>query len=121
MKEITLKNVFRTRKFGWGWSCTPTGRDAYEIQTPTHPDYTGTLRQIGEAKATDRTWQSMASGGTFTNQAWFYNGKRITHTWRWGILKGLGWDDPDLVTGYGWVPGLHLNDEGSTELKIRVD
>lgn len=79
MSAITITNPTRTRKWGWGWSCQPTGRNAYEIETPSAPYYTGTLNQVLKAAADDKTYHSLKGGGTYTNTAWFYAGKRITN------------------------------------------
>lgn len=78
-QKITVENPTRTRKWGWGWTNTPTGRDAYSIEIPSRPDYTGTMKQVLKAISEDRTYRSMKSGGTFTNTAWFYDGKRIVN------------------------------------------
>ena len=80
MNTLTIDNPSRSRKWGWGWSNNPTGKDAYSIEIPAAPDYTGTINQVTEAKSADRTWASMKSGGTFTNSAWFYAGRRIKMT-----------------------------------------
>lgn len=77
----------RTRKLGYGYSCTPTGDDAYSIETPGRPDYVGTFRQIRAALSEDRTHRSLHSGGTYTNEQWFYRGRRITHY----SLDGTTW------------------------------
>lgn len=84
-KEIEITNINRKRKWGWGWSCTPTGEDAYSIETPSRPTVVGTLNQI--QKDNDVTYQSLKSGGTFTNSAWFWDGQRITATWTFGLIK----------------------------------
>ena len=96
----------KTRRLGWGWSCTPTGRTAYEIETPTHPYYTGTYRQIMAAIAEDRTYQSMLSGGTYTNTAWFYLGRRITAIWGlYNTTNDNGEELPMSEWKLGWIRG----------------
>ena len=120
LQEITIKNINLTRKWGWGWSCTPTGEDAWTIKEPTRPNYTGTLNQIGNDRGADRNWKSMQSGGTFTNSLFFYDGKPVRSTWTFGILNGKIYDDPDAKWGYGWFVGLHLPEDGEESLKIRV-
>lgn len=79
LHKVTVNNPTRSRKWGWDWTNTPTGRDAYSIEIPSRPSYTGTLRQVLKAISEDRTYASMKSGGTFTNTAWFYDGKRIVN------------------------------------------
>ena len=121
MKEINIKNINRTRKWGWGWSCTPTGEDAWSISPPSKPDYTGTLNQISADRHGDRTWKSMQS--VFTNTSWFYDGLPVHSTWTFGVLNGKSYDDPSAEWGYGWFPGLHLEipEHGDDkDLKIRV-
>jgi len=76
MKKVTLKHPNRTRKWGWGWSCKPDGRDAYSIEKPTRPAYTGTFNQVNKARNSDRTFNNL--GGAFYSTAWFYNNKEIT-------------------------------------------
>jgi len=78
-QTVTITNPTRTRKWGWGYSTNPTGRDAYSIEMPSRPDYTGTLKTVQDAIDSDRTYASMKSGGTFINTQWFYDGKRITN------------------------------------------
>ena len=120
LQEIDIKDINRTRKWGWGWSCTPTGEDAWSIERPAKPDCTGTLNQIQAYANGDRTWKSMQSGGTFTNTSYFYDGKPIHSTWTFGVLNGKLYDDPDAKWGYGWFSGLHLLENGDKSLKIRV-
>ena len=122
MTEIIIKNWKRSRSFGWGYSFTPTGEDAYSIKYPSAPDHAGTIAQITDAIDDDATFQ--ARGGAFYNSAWFYKGQRITYTWAYTILKRAddlpydpqtsyrAWSDRDAqhhfendTYGYGWVPG----------------
>ena len=119
LREITIKNFNLTPKWGWGWSCAPTGTDAWAIEEPIRPNYTGTLKQIGNARNADRNWKSM-SDGTFFNSLFFYDGKPVRSTWMFGILNGRGNDDPDTKWGYGWFVGLHLPEVGGKSLKIQV-
>jgi len=121
MNELTITNYKRRRKWGWGYTFTPTGRDAYEIETPGGPDHEGTLGQIKAAIAADRTWQ--ARGGTFYNTAWFYDGERIVATRifmllenapylplpkecleSWRLRNVLHHQEHDIY-GYGWAHG----------------
>lgn len=145
-QEIIVKNPNLVRKFGWGWSCQPTGRDAYSIETPDCPDITGTINQCMKYANENRTFKSIKSGGTFYNTAWFYDGKLIVATWAGGLLKYAddlpypddiddddfdyqSWDranslhhlDND-VYGYAWFNGLILDSQlwENGELKIRV-
>ena len=82
--QVVVTNPFRSRKFGFGYTCTPTGNGT-EIETPSKPDYTGTLKQVQEAVDADRLLASFRSGGTFYNTAWFYDGRRIV-----GAKSGFG-------------------------------
>jgi hypothetical protein len=126
MAEITVTNYRNDKRFGWGYSFTPTGRDPYSIEFPTSPDHTGTLDQIDDARDKDRTWQAH-SQGAFYNTAYFYKGRRITHTWRFGLLnRPDNWQDMDdremydkAQYGYGWFSGFEP-DTDETDVKIRV-
>ena len=71
MAKITRK----TKSFGWGYSFTPTGADAYSIVPPAAPDHTGTVKQVIAARDEDRTWN--ARGGAFYSTAYFIGGNRI--------------------------------------------
>ena len=86
MKQITVKNPYRNRKFGFGWNASPSeypdGR-GYYYEPPAKPDYTGTIRQVYEAIENDRTFASIRSGNTFHSTAWFYGDKRITGPVDW--------------------------------------
>lgn len=88
-QKITISNPTRIRKWGWEYSTAPTGRDAYSIALPTKPYYTGTLKQVQQSIANDKTFKSVKSGGTFYNAAWFYNGKRIVN--KDEFVDWLGW------------------------------
>ena len=79
MAEITVRNWRRSRSFGWGWSTVPTG-EGINIEIPERPDYVGTYRQLCEAEAEDRAFQSSKSGGAFYATRWFYKGKPIVGT-----------------------------------------
>jgi len=72
--ETTI--TLRTRTLGWGYETQPTGHGT-DIEIPTRPYHTGTYRQICSAIPSDRTYQSLRSGGTFINTAWFVGGQRI--------------------------------------------
>lgn len=143
-QEIVINNPNRSRKFGWSWACSPTGRDAYSIETPTRPQVTGTIKMIQAEIAGDPTFRSIKSGGAFYNTAWFYDGKRITATWSFGLIKQADdlplpddWNGPEADTyharnndhhskndnyGYAWFSGLDLDSElwENGQLKIRV-
>lgn len=131
MAEIVIKNFRKDPNFGWGYSFTPTGKDAYSIETPSAPDHTGSLEQIEKARAADRTWNS--KGGVFYNTAWFYGGRHIVATWAFGVVKPrtteaygedgrYDYENDDAEYGYTWLPGLALDyvrDE--QDIKIRVE
>jgi hypothetical protein len=91
---VTVKNPFLSRKFGFGYSTTPVGSsDPLGIKAPSKPDYQGTIRRVKIEIDGDRLLESLKSGGTFFNSAWFYDGKRI--------LCVDGWDQP--VPFVGWL------------------
>ena len=115
-EEITVKNYRRSRKFGWGWSTTPTGEDAYSIEAPTVPDYEGTLKQLDEAINNDRAFQNL--GGAFFNTAWFYGGQRISHTWAFGIMSNLG---GPARYGHLWTRGFDPTTSDQANIKIRIE
>jgi len=112
-QEITVKNYRCSCEFGWGYTFTPTGEDAYSIEIPTRPDHVGTLRQIQDAVANDKTWQS--KDGAFYNTAWFYDGKRIIATWVFDIISQPAADEAANMNtdefydaceyGWRWVNG----------------
>ena len=122
MKEITVKNYVRNRKFGWGYSFTPTGEDAYSVEVPGRPDHEGTIKQIFTARDEDRTWQAYRNSNH--NTAWFYDGKRILQSWVWRNLEPYyteyGEERQDVPHGYCWVWGFHFP-EDDTEIRIRVE
>ena len=103
MHEITVRNWRRSRSFGWAWSCTPTGEDAYSIEIPSRPDYTGTYGQVVDAMLADRTFASIKGGGGFYATAWFYKGGRIVATqiarddWWQGFIPETDARDPDIT------------------------
>lgn len=74
--QVVVTNPFRSRKWGFGYTCQPTGNGT-QIEIPGKPDYRGTLSQVSEAVSSDRVLASFRSGGTFYNAAWFYDGRRI--------------------------------------------
>jgi len=84
-ETITITNFMKSRRFGWGYSTTPTGEGPYSIEVPTKPMHTGTVGGVCDAIQNDRTFNSL--GGTFRNTAWFWNGQRITHTLVYGIVE----------------------------------
>ena len=77
-KEIEVHNPFRSRRFGFGYSTRPSGRDALSIELPVRPDYTGTINQVLEAIRSDQLLASLRSGGTYYTASWFFDGHRIT-------------------------------------------
>jgi len=117
MSNITVKNFRRSRKWGWGWSITPTGEDAYAIETPGNPDYVGTLNQIARAKHEDRVFNNL--GGAFYNTAYFYSGRRVTHTWAFTLIhQGDEWENDRY--DWAWEAGFHPPDD-EANLQIRVE
>lgn len=74
---VRITNANLRRKWGWGYSTTPSGRDAWSILPPSGPDHTGTLNQIFKAIETDESWRHLRSGGTLFVTAWFWDGRRI--------------------------------------------
>ena len=119
--EITVPNFGRSRKFGWGWTTSPTGQGT-SIEIPTSPDYTGTLGQLRQDRADDRAFHSL--GGAFYNTAWFYGGRRITHTWAFGPLSPMfdenDQPNPDVEYDYRWEPGFHPGYAESDDIKLRL-
>lgn len=137
--EITIQNPHRKRKFGWGYNlfCNSDG----SVDAPGLPVYEGTLHQVYEDKQTDRTWA--AHQNNYRASAWFYQGKRISATWCFGLLKEAddlpfpGYDDDQYDQwerqnrdhhfkndkwGYGWFRGF-IDEPGrweNRELKVRV-
>ena len=99
MPEHTITR--KTRNLGWGWTTQPTGRNAYEIETPTRPDYTGTIRQIREQIADDRSYNNL--GGAFSNTAWFVAGKHIVSAWMVYNTTDLDGGDPNAKWEWGWI------------------
>jgi len=71
----TVEVTRRSSEFGWGYSTNPTGEDAYSIESPISPNYTGTVNQVYRAKSEDPIYNNL--GGAFSNSCWFYDGKRI--------------------------------------------
>lgn len=65
----------RTKNFGWGYSTTPSGEDAYSIEPPSAPMYTGTPNQVLENRKNDRTFNSL--GGAFYAERYFLGGVPI--------------------------------------------
>lgn len=70
-----IKVSRNSRKWGWGYSVTPTGNGT-EIETPIEPNYTGTIKQVVQQMQEDRTLQSY-DGGTFMTRRWFWDGKPV--------------------------------------------
>ncbi len=120
--EIAIKNFRRSRKFGWGWSSTPTGENAYSIEVPDAPDYTGTLRQLFQDRADDVAFHSL--DGAFYDTAWFYDGRGITHTWAFGPLSPMFAPDgkpiEDVKYDYRWETGFRPAYANGDDIKIRL-
>lgn len=124
--EILVENYHFDKEFGWGYTFTPTG-EGTSIETPSGPDYTGTIEEIRQAIRSDKTWQ-VHSRTAFYNSAWFYKGRRITHTWRFDIVSAPENDDDINIQeyydackyGYTWVLGFFL-DIAKRNIKIRVE
>lgn len=123
MNELVVN--LEDKKFGWGWSTTPTGEDAHSIEFPNAPDHTGTVKQVREAARGDQAFHSL--GGAFYNTAWFYDGRRITHRWSYGCIADHNDPDADEYDwdkreyGYGWVPGFNVGQAEKGDVKIRVE
>jgi hypothetical protein len=100
----------KTRKLGWGWTCGAVqGEHGLYVPQPDKPDYVGTVKQIYEEMHNDRTLQSIKSGGTYWNYAWFYKGKRITD-----MLQSDGWyqfDDKYCMDDYSLRRGIVIRTE----------
>ena len=133
LHEIEITNINRKRRWGWGFSTTPSGNGPYSIELPTAPDYVGTIGQISEAIASDVVFHSL--GGAFYATQDFWDGHPIVATWRFGCLQldrghweeeadgdGVEWvHDEDAKYGYAWFDGLEFPENGSTTIKIRVE
>jgi hypothetical protein len=128
MEEITITNYKGKKKWGWGYSFTPTGNGT-EIRTP---DYVGTLGQISEAKEADPILK--AHSNCYSSSRWFWDGRPVVATWTYGIVDMAKWDnlsdenylecpeEHDSVYGWAWFYGFHLPlEEGPDEIKIRVE
>lgn len=109
--ERVVKNYLNDKRFGWGWSCTPTGEDAYSIRVTLAPDYEGTINQIQGDIQADKAFNNL--GGAFYNTAWFYKGRRILKAWKWLLIEERttpvydehgqhDWKNDDAKYGYGW-------------------
>ena len=122
-REITVSS--NSRQFGWGYSTTPAGTGPYDIEHPAGPEHVGTLGQIAAAREADRTYAAIISGGTFHNDAWFYNGRRITHTYgltAWSVEEPTA-ADPDAhrwETGARWVHGFDPELAAGGKIRIRL-
>lgn len=130
MSEVIVKNFRRSRKFGWGYSFTPSGRSATSIETPSTPQYMGTLGKIQDSIEGDRTFQVHSHGGAFYTTAWFYDGRRITHTWSGCVTeaeRGYTNEKGDYIVirpdkyGEGWVSGfLSGYTDWDEEVDVRI-
>ena len=72
---LELRNWTRKRKFGYGYNTLPDF--AGLVPRPDEPCWTGTARQIYEAKASDPELRSLVSGGVIFSACWFYQGRRV--------------------------------------------
>ncbi len=136
--EITIKNPSRRRKWGWGYNFYSNSDGS--IDPPGVPDHEGTLSRVFLAKNKDATYQAHRTNARHST-AWFFQGKRITDTWRVGLLKAaedlpVDWDDPQYEQknsqhhwendkyGAGWFRGFFggvFSDlPDPDEIKIRV-
>lgn len=76
------QKVFITRrsKLGFGYtSCVFQTRTGLEVMPTTEPVHIGTVRQVSEAMANDKTLASYKSGGVSYSSAWFV---WVNHEWR---------------------------------------
>jgi hypothetical protein len=114
LQGITIKNANLSRKFGYGWGTTPTGRDAFSIQSPAKPDYTGTVKGILEERGDDRSYRAYGSSRAtnYSSHQWFYDGKPIVNIWKTGYIKQAE-DIPDYSDGdkFKYEAWRRLNDE----------
>lgn len=111
-KGQKVRNWWLVRKWGYGVSTTPTGRDAWSIAPPAGLDHTGTLNQVREAIRNDRDYAAWRSGGTFTHARWFFDGRPVRwvmdeHGVRYNVKEFLseidfrdaaGHDRPEEIT-----------------------
>ena len=98
MDEQILEVKATDNKWGWGYSVTPTGNGT-QIETPTAPDYEGTVPQIVKAIKRDKTFQSFVSGGVFKNTRWFYGGMPVV-AYEWFFID---YDNPDAEGEWGFT------------------
>lgn len=134
--EIIIKNANRSRKFGYGISTTPSGHGT-EIEPPTTPDYTGTLKQIEDQVEADHLYLNSIQN-VHKSRRWFYDGQPIEAVWGVGIVSSVPCDciedDPDCPKckgwgsveewGWGWLRARSCGDnfpfDSKGEMKIRV-
>ncbi|MEE9365461.1 MAG: hypothetical protein V3W44_02145 [Dehalococcoidales bacterium] len=78
------------------------------------------MKRCAEYKASDAAFNNLS--GAFFSQAYFYDEKRIAHTWSFDIVERPDSDDPDFWEkckyGYRWVLGFIRDDD--RDIKIRV-
>ena len=96
LKDI---RVTKRSKVGWEYNTSsrtivlPSGYTNWTIDKPEKPYYTGTIRQVINARDNDRTFALVKSGGTYYSTAWFvkYKGKwhRISETSERNCLADL--------------------------------
>ncbi len=137
MTELTIENANRKRKWGWGYNLFSNNDST--IDPPTVPAYTGTFNQVEAAKDDDPTFK--AHQNIHKSTAWFYQGRRITHNYHYGLLKPAEdipfsgdydqyeeWERKNSEHhfnndqwGYGWFRGFCRDTfMMEKELKIRV-
>jgi hypothetical protein len=75
---VEVSNPTRSRRWGFGYSTHPTGESPYGIERPSRPYHVGTIKQVREAIAADRTLRSLRSGGTFMCRSWFFDGVAVS-------------------------------------------
>lgn len=82
----------RRSKLGWNYETMPTGQDAWSIELPEKPYYTGTYWTVCNAVAADNTYRSLRNGTYYTTM-WF-----ARHKGKWIAIVSdelwkLDWDD----------------------------
>ncbi len=123
MQELTITNINKRRKWGWGCSFTPTGNGT-EIKPPTTPDYTGTFGQLSEAREADPILKAHLN--CFSSSRWFWDGRPILATWSYGMVSsewsGDYEEEEKFKYGWAWFDGFHMpfEESHSDTVKIRV-
>lgn len=66
--------ITRRTKLGFAYETAvmqSKGMGLPEIESPEQPEKIGTVRQLRDAIRNDRTFQAVATGGTYFKQCWF--------------------------------------------------